>query len=833
MADIDYDKLSDSVARAVAKGIRPLVDRDYGYSDGDKGTSGRGKRGKYGIPTGDSGEVTWDDFPVNPISMVSSAGGYLMSLVGSLGDFQKRITDTIGMISLAATEASNVMGTGLRNYEAITQEIAKILPDLTRLGLDAREIGEIQSKFTNNIHTNVILTAESLKDIAILKELGADGERLAMNFRLSGQSLRGMARELETSLQVAADYGVNTSVVLAGVQKMMETTDQYRFQNGVEGMSKMAAHAAVLHVSMDSIVGLAKQIQDPQGAIEMVSKLQVLGLTMNELQDPFQVMFMAQNDLEGLTNAISDSVGQLATFNRETGKMEIPFEARRTMQELQGILGMSAQEMNSMVHMQARLNEMSGDFEGLGFSDEDQQMIASLAEWDEKRGEFTIKVNHEDTEGKTVAELLSTDLEKLRERPKTLEDAAMQQLGFVESINNSVLAIAQSLVSPMTGTRTQLDMERINRSSSQAVTSDIVKIFETANVRKGLDDFTRSLMSAGGDIKNAFKLEDFGKLDSLLGTISDSGAASFNEVISKFKTGFADAAMSLPDKIDSAINDDNIFKPLSVGMAGIMNDLFGKIKGAMGLDEETPTIERAVTTARGQHTTHRQPAPPEVLNENLEKLNQIIDDPERADEILNRTNEIIRSIENVRNENNVNNTSSGAIVPVVNISPDLEDNRVGTTNVERENNSTREIREILGLPTPETGDMASVQDNIQSLTAAIESTLTPANIIAGSDNTTVTNVNNLTNRSTATVLPITPPVINNELAVHQGIADQATPKEITVKFDPFIVKLEGDGRSMEMVMNSNVFRDKIINMVGEAMTSDYGTKGNPILVSNA
>jgi hypothetical protein len=104
---------------------------------------------------------------------------------------------------------------------------------------------------------------------------------------------------------------------------------------------------------------------------------------------------------------------------------------------------------------------------------------------------------------------------------------------------------------------------------------------------------------------------------------------------------------------------------------------------------------------------------------------------------------------------------------------------------------------------------------------------------AGADITNI--LNNQTNNTQAltSIQPITP----REIATQQAQAN-ATPvaneeKEIRVKFDPFIVKLEGDGKSIEMALQDNVVRDKIIDMVSKAMTSDYNTMGRPLLGNRA
>lgn len=683
----------------------------------------------------------------NPIAFLNS----------KLENFGSSIIKTIGDINTAATEAAAKFGTGLKNYESISQEIAKVLPDLAKLGFNASEIGKMQVGFTEKIGTNVVLSSDALKNIGTLDTLGADGEQMAATFRDSAQSVSGMVDELNVAGQIAGDYGVNASKIFKDIEKTMQTTNQYRFENGVEGISRMAAQTAIMGISFEKVAAFADTVMNPQGAIEAVATFQRLGITVSGLQDPFKLMYMAQSDMAGLTEEIGKSVSNLGTFNKETGKVEIPPSARMQMEELRKTLGFSAEEMNKMVSQQAKFNAMSGDFEGLGVSEEDRMMLANFAEINKDTGQFEIKVPGQ-LETKSVTELSKEDMDILRQRPENLEEAAFEQLSVTQTISNQIDSIIQGGASAFTATKTQFDAEKLARTSVQGVGDATTEAFKAANIRKEIDIFAKDLGIGFGELLKVFSgTASLKEALDLLEKTGEKGATSFDETMTRFGTSFMDSMSKIPDKIDEVVKDNNIYKPLVDGLKEVFKST------SEGLNKE--------------------------VNEFLKTL----------------------GIEFQQNSETINARPSGQEQP----QPYNERNTTSTNNSPPQ---TVPVRDFVIKALPE--------DTIK----VIGGTNIPP---AGADITNI--LNNQTNNTQAltSIQPITP----REIATQQAQAN-ATPvaneeKEIRVKFDPFIVKLEGDGKSIEMALQDNVVRDKIIDMVSKAMTSDYNTMGRPILGNRA
>ena len=672
----------------------------------------------------------------------------LWNRVKNLGvDFQK----TISEINVAATEAAAKFGTGLKNYESISQEIAKALPDLARLNISTFEVGEMQERFTKNAReTSVILSSDALKNIGILDKLNTDGAAIAANFKTSAQSVSGMLDELEVAGQVAADYGVNASKIFDDIETTMQSTNQYRFENGVEGISRMAAQTAIMGIEFKNVVSFADRVMNPQGAIETVAALQRLGVAASNLQDPFKLMYMAQSDMEGLTEEIGKTVSNLATFNRETGKLEIPPSARMAMKEIGDTLGLSAEEMNRLVSQQAKFNEMASDFEGLGVSEEDQMMIANLVEFSKDRQQFEVKVGGQT---KAITELSSEDLKVLKERPKTLEDAAMQQLSVTQIISGQIDSIIKSMTTSVAATKLQFDTERVVRAGAQTGGETISEAVQAFDLRTIFNNFTKDVSTSFGDIIKSFETLDF----SIFTKISESSKVNLEEGFNRFELSYKESLMKIPIKFDTIVGDDNLYIPL---------------------------VEKLKT---GFSTS--------------------------GDKIINIFDEFLKELELDLKVNPIPKTQEILTPPV-----QEQQNIVQSGINEARRNVEIEVEDFVIKSLPE--------DTIK----VIGGTNIPP---AGADITNI--LNNQTNNTQA--LTSIQPIAPREIITPQVQAN-ATPvaneqKELRVKFDPFIVKLEGDGKSIEMALQDNVVRDKIIDMVGKAMILDYNTMGRPILGSRA
>ena len=218
----------------------------------------------------------------------------------------------------------------------------------------------------------------------------------------------------------------------------------YNFENGVQGLAKMAASSERFGVSMRDTFRIAEELFSPENAINLAAGLQRLGVASSALLDPLRAMDLAQNDPEALQKEIVNLSKEFTTFNEKTGKMEILPGGQRRLREIANELKIDAGEF-------AKMSIQAGDFDRKlsqirmpSFAEGDQEtkeLIASMANLDAS-GVAKIQVKNMETGDivtKEVDELTPEDIADLKkaneESSKSIEQIAIEQLDETKQTN--------------------------------------------------------------------------------------------------------------------------------------------------------------------------------------------------------------------------------------------------------------------------------------------------------------------------------------------------------------------------------------------------------------
>jgi hypothetical protein len=279
---------------------------------------------------------------------------------------------------------------------------------------------------------------------AVSKVTGISVKDLAQDFRSVGISMQDVGKEMKGVTDYARSVGMSVKSISTGVQQNMEKINLYNFDNGVQGLAKMAATSERFGVSMADTFRIAEDLFSPENAINMAAGLQRLGVASSALLDPLRAMDLAQNDPEALQKEILNLSKQFSTFNEQTGKMEILPGAQRRMREVAKELGISSGEF-------AKMSIQAGDFDrklkqirmpSLAEGDDaTKELIASMAQLDSS-GVATIQVKDMETgqiKEKKVEELTPDDIADLKkaneESSQSIEQIAIDQLDITKQIN--------------------------------------------------------------------------------------------------------------------------------------------------------------------------------------------------------------------------------------------------------------------------------------------------------------------------------------------------------------------------------------------------------------
>lgn len=367
----------------------------------------------------------------------------------ALKNMGKSIYDQKGWLyeqqkSVKETELS--MGILSNQAKGFRQNIYKTSLSTTQIGIDTKDLAKIQGTYSDNIGRSVQLSEEQLIAMSQLAKgtsLGVEGAaEFAANMENFGISAKGSVELVNTMLKTSHKMGVNSGKVIKNIQKNMSIANKYHFKGGMEGMAKMAALSTKFKLEMSAVAGFAEKLITPEGAIEAAAQLQVLGGEWAKLGDPFQLMFKARNDMEGLTKDLIKATTSTAKFNKITGEIDIdPMELHR-LREVANATGIEFEQLATTAREVAKNDFISGKVSGGGiFKKEDREYIASLAQFNKTTGAYEVTLQKED--GSSVTEnisklqtITSKMIENQKEYTQNLETNAKQSLTFDETLDN-------------------------------------------------------------------------------------------------------------------------------------------------------------------------------------------------------------------------------------------------------------------------------------------------------------------------------------------------------------------------------------------------------------
>ena len=133
-----------------------------------------------------------------------------------------------------------------RVYELQTA-LADTTPKVARLGGNIKDVAGIIIGVAEASARNVVATDEQITKLyAATQVLGGDAKTLATTFLDVGMSIKSIPESLEESIQYIQSIGGNAKQVMGDVTKNMSQMNRFQFEDGVKGLTKMAAQASML-----------------------------------------------------------------------------------------------------------------------------------------------------------------------------------------------------------------------------------------------------------------------------------------------------------------------------------------------------------------------------------------------------------------------------------------------------------------------------------------------------------------------------------------------------------------------------------------------------------
>jgi hypothetical protein len=491
----------------------------------------------------------------------------------------ERILESLEEMFVGAEEFNKSLVLGRTRMEETADAISRAAAGVLRLGGSAADVASTMTSIAEGSKRNVIATEEQVSQLfAATQILGGTAGDLVEQFASVGVETSQIGPNLENSIQYIQSVGLNAKEVMGDVRANMDQMNRYQFQGGVQGLAKMAAQASMLRFDMQQTFNFAEKVLSPEGAIETAAGFQRLGISIGNLADPFALMNQSLTDPSGLQDSIIKAAKQFTEFDEKTKTFKINPQGVLMLREIEQEAGMSAGSLSKAALAAADLDKrISAISPQIQFeNEEDKQLLANMATM--KEGEYVVQLKDDQTgliEQKKLSELTQEEFTKLKEiqenRPKTLEDISISQLGVLENIDATLKGSAGKITYGAANT----PVIRENLFGAERIVRELSKPFYSAIPNSS--EITKSVTGAVDKMKSLFIEKDSGKIS----------ATDFAKKVEELENQVIKTASGLGDKGKAALEE-------------ILSTSAKNVKGSSSIEKEFREFANETLTALGK-----------------------------------------------------------------------------------------------------------------------------------------------------------------------------------------------------------------------------------------
>lgn len=550
-------------------------------------------------------------------------------------EFYKSVLDSLptafSQMENAVISLSKQFGGGREMAQAIRDNFAGAATEVQQLGGNFEDVLAIQNAVNAATNTQTILNKDAYASLfATSRLIGGTTEGtskvvgdIMKSFTEAGYGLYDVSNQMNSIINTARQLGVTTTALYGQLQKNMDNVNIYNFDNGVQGVAKMAAHAAMLRIDMSKTFEFAEKVFSPEGAIEAASAFQRLGVQVTELLDPYSLMDMARNRPEDLQKAILEVSQEFTYFDEKNKKISILPGAQERLRELGKELGYNAQEFSKLIINQSTFDMKMREMRFASFmTEEDKTLVANLAQMGEG-GQYKIDVGGVQ---KNVAELKPEDLDVLKREPKETVDLQRESNGALLNIVNDTAAMKNSLSIQAAASKEvnqlvkgiyeqqNLFNEYLGKNViglNRRTTGEKRGLYDISGTKDRVDSFITYLNSSIQDLANGTK--------SLTEVISNAGDAVFGKLAPNLLKG----AVNLPADIGNIYNDMKKIDPTYGNVAGLENTVVSINGLATKLGEIISQMSGGKFSGTEASTNTQTPQTPLATNVELHHTHEV------------------------------------------------------------------------------------------------------------------------------------------------------------------------------------------------------------------
>ena len=348
----------------------------------------------------------------------------------------------LGLFEMEKAIKMSALQMGVLSKEGVgfRSNIVNAAKQTNMIGVGVKDLAQIQSTYSDEVGRSVVLSEKglvALGQMAASTVLGAEGAaRMAAEMENQGVSAERTGNFVEQTLNDSSKMGLNASKVIKNVSNNIKMLNKYNFKEGVKGLAKMAMTVSKMGVGMDFAANMADKLFSIEGAVDMSAQLQVMGGEWAKMADPFRLMYMARNDMEGLTEELGNAAAASAKFNKKTGEFDLGAQEMHRLKIIAEQTGVAYDDLVTAGKNVAKLNKIKGQVQ-FSMSDEEKEFISNKATLNEK-GEGSIMINGSPKLLKQLTEQDRQILKTQMAEQQSMKERAEQSRTFDESFADLV-----------------------------------------------------------------------------------------------------------------------------------------------------------------------------------------------------------------------------------------------------------------------------------------------------------------------------------------------------------------------------------------------------------
>lgn len=306
----------------------------------------------------------------------------------------KKFMEPWGKANQAAANYAKAIGMSQKGMKQLTNNSIEFVNSQAisaKYNKSIDELIKLQQNYSSKIGRSISMTDKQKESLVAMSAVMGDDMATDMAAKLENFGLSAIEAgdRVGKMFSNASKKGLSFEAVSKNFLENIKVAQNYTFQNGLKGLASMAEKATAIKLNMGQASAFADKVSTVEGAIKTGAQLQVLGGPFAQFSNPLNMLYESLNDMEGLQDRIVNMFGNLGTFNRETGEMNVSAFNRMRIRQAAQATGMDYSNLMEMINAKGKRNAM-GNLNRYGFSNEQKELIYNKATFNNETKEWGI-----------------------------------------------------------------------------------------------------------------------------------------------------------------------------------------------------------------------------------------------------------------------------------------------------------------------------------------------------------------------------------------------------------------------------------------------------------